>query len=238
MRPDLEREAERLLLDYRRLFKSIDRKAAGQTSRAYGGVVGSVKRQWFAGLAERLVKLAWSRLGADGSRLELNSQRQKIPMRPGYLEKLDGETRAHILASDEEYTCPANVGKQIWIDGRLAMGIECTNHTGNETLKRILVDFMLLKSVFPEMRCYLFQLESQLGGDYSAHNEITYGSQSTVTLLSHFPDVDLKIFTFLKGERKADRPIHKPEFFKPLEKGRVLQAIDLLADDLARFAGK
>ncbi len=236
MRLDLEKEVDRLSLDYERVIKSIDREAADQTSRAYGGVVRAVKGQWVEDLTERLIELAWDRLEADRSRLEVNPQRHRIPMESGYLEKLDDETRAHILASDEEYTYPANVDKQICVDGKFVMGIECKSYTENAMLKRILVDFTLLKFAFPKLRCHLFQLESQLGGDYSAHNEITYGSKSTLTLMSHFPDVDLKIFTFLKGERKVDRPIHKPEFFKPLEKGRVLQAIDILADDMAQYA--
>ena len=238
MRPDLEKEVDRLLLEYEHVFKSIDREAERQTSRAYGGVVRATKGKWFEAFTERLIELAWDRLEADRSRLKVNPQRHKILMGSGYLDKLDDEMRAHILASDEEYAYPANVDKQIVIDGKFVMGIECKNYTENAMLKRILVDFTLLKFVFPKLRCYLFQLESQLGGDYSAHNEITYGSKSSVILMSHFPDVDLKIFTFLKGERKVDRPIHKPEFFKPLEKSRVLQAIDLLADDLARFTGQ
>ena len=51
---------------------------------------------------------------------------------------------------------------------------------------------------------YLVQLESQLGGDYSELNDITYGSPATHALLSHV-DVELKIITLLKGERKVDK---------------------------------
>ena len=32
-------------------------------------------------------------------------------------------------------------------------------------IKRILIDFHLLKTIFPNISCYLFQLESQLGGE-------------------------------------------------------------------------
>jgi len=101
-------------------------------------------------------------------------------------------------------------------------------------LKRILVDFSLLKTVFPNISCYLFQLESQLGGDYCDLNEVTFGSKPTHTLMSYFPEVKLQIFTFLKGERKIDRPIHKSEYFKPLEKSRIEKAVFMLSKDLER----
>jgi len=62
-------------------------------------------------------------------------------------------------------------------------------------LKRILVDFMLFRQVFQKLNCVLFQLESQLGGDYaSIQSKVIYGSPSTHTLLSHF-DIDLHIIT-------------------------------------------
>lgn len=64
-------------------------------------------------------------------------------------------------------------------------------------LKRILVDFKLLKTPASHFKCYLFQLESQLGGDYSELNEKTFEAIH-ITLLSYFKEVDLKIFTFLK----------------------------------------
>ena len=102
-------------------------------------------------------------------------------------------------------------------------------------IKRILVDFSLLKTIFPNISCYLFQLESQLGGDYCDLREITFGSKPTHTLMSYFPEVKLKIFTFLKGERKVDEPIHKQAYFKPLEKIQVEKAISLLATDLQKF---
>ena len=99
-------------------------------------------------------------------------------------------------------------------------------------IKRILVDFHLLKTILPKITCYLFQLESQLGGDYSKLNKITYGSFSTHTLMSYFQNVELNIFTFLEGERKIDSPIHKQEYFKPLKKDKIKEAIILLSNDL------
>ena len=53
--------------------------------------------------------------------------------------------------------------------------------------------------------------------------------------MSYFPMVKLNIFTFLKGERKVDEPIHKEEHFKPLERIQVEKAISLLANDLKNY---
>lgn len=100
-------------------------------------------------------------------------------------------------------------------------------------LKRILVDFMLLKTQFPNLKCYLFQLESQLGGDYSKLKEKTFGSHSTHTLLSYFQNVHLNIFTFLEKERLIDKPIHK--YFKPLKKTQVKKAMNIIANELKEF---
>ncbi len=50
----------------------------------------------------------------------------------------------------------------------------------NAMLKRILVDFTLFRQVFRELNCVLFQLESQLGGDFaSIRKKVIYGSPST-----------------------------------------------------------
>jgi len=70
--------------------------------------------------------------------------------------------------------------------------------------------------IYPNVKFVLFQLESQLGGDYSEiYKKVKVGSPSVHTLLSYF-DIDLNIITLLRGERKVDEPIHKEKFFKPL----------------------
>lgn len=103
-------------------------------------------------------------------------------------------------------------------------------------LKRILVDFRLLKTSYPDVVCCLLQLESMLGGQYS--NPLAspqLGSPSSHTLMSMFPDIDLNIVTLLRGERKVNRPIHKPEFFKPLEIDCLDHAIGALGKMLSPF---
>jgi hypothetical protein len=83
------------------------------------------------------------------------------------------------------------------------------------------------KKQLKNLHCVLFQLESQLGGDYSQPNkDIILGSYSTHTLLSYF-DVDLIIITLLEGERKVDKPIHKKEYYKELRPENLYKAIDV-----------
>jgi len=102
--------------------------------------------------------------------------------------------------------------------------------------KRILVDFTLLKQAFPNLKCVLLQLESQLTGDYSEPSKsIIYGSASTHTLLSYF-DVDLNIITLLEGERKVNAPIHKLEYFKEMTEPALQRAVNTLKELLAEFA--
>lgn len=57
---------------------------------------------------------------------------------------------------------------QMFIEERFALVMECKAYTENAMLKRILVDFTLLKNVYPDLSFVLLQLESQLGGDYSS----------------------------------------------------------------------
>ena len=104
-------------------------------------------------------------------------------------------------------------------------------------LKRILLDFRLLKSLHPNLVCCLLQLESQLGGGYfEPLADPQVGSPSTHTLMSYFPEVDLNIITLLEGERKIDRPIHRTEYFKELDPEILEHAIEGFSQLLAPYA--
>ncbi|GAA8155009.1 hypothetical protein BTM245_01940 [Helicobacter pylori] len=123
-----------------------------------------------------------------------------------------------------------SVDKHIFVDNQLVMGIECKNYTENAMLKRILVDFHLLKTLYPNISCYLFQLENQLGGDYSALPETLLGSKPTHSIMSYFESVNLNIVTLLKGERNINQPTHKN--FKPLDEQILIKAIKLIENEL------
>jgi hypothetical protein len=79
----------------------------------------------------------------------------------------------------------------------------------------------------------LFQLESQLTGDYSSLPETVFGSASTHSIMSYFENVDLHIFTLLEDERSITKPIHT--FFKPLKHGNVEKAVKLLEKYMKEF---
>ena len=102
-------------------------------------------------------------------------------------------------------------------------------------IKRILFDADLMKEVAGCETYYLLQLESQLGGDYSELNDVTYGSPSTNALMSHV-DINLEIITLLKGERKIDEPIHKPAYFKELKIKQLEKALMIFVKALEPYA--
>jgi Fe-S cluster biosynthesis and repair protein YggX len=225
---------DEIIHDYETVVKVVEKNASKQTDRAYGGVVRTVKGKLQEHITEEIVKLAWKNLGGETSRLLINSKKIHIPIQRSYIEHLaNEEVRKHICKNIKNYFYGLSVDKHIFIDGKFTMGIECKAYTENAMIKRILIDFHLLKTLYPDISCFLFQLESQLGGDYSGLPETVFGSTSTHSIMSYFEDVDLNIFTFLKGERDIENPIHKT--FKPLEHKMVEKAVKLIESYLKKF---
>ncbi|WP_120981814.1 restriction endonuclease [Helicobacter pylori] len=215
---------------YNSVVKDIDKDALEQHDRAYGGVIRSAKGKLLEHISEEIVKIAWQNIGAKANRLEINSNKIKIPIKDSYIENIaNKQVRAYILERKKDYYYGLSVDKHIFVDNQLVMGIECKAYTENAMLKRILVDFHLLKTLYPNISCYLFQLESQLGGDYSALPETLLGSKPTHSM-SYFESVNLNIVTLLKGERDINQPIHKN--FKPLEKQILNKTIKLMENEL------
>ena len=116
------------------------------------------------------------------------------------------------------------------------MGVECKSYAENAMLKRILVDFRLLKTLHPNLVCCLLQLESMLTGSYSQPTAAPQlASPRTHTLMSYFPEAELHIITLLEGERRVKKPIHKPEFFKPMLAENLVLAINKFSDLLSPY---
>jgi hypothetical protein len=236
MKSNLIRKIDELITNYNSVVKDVDKNANEEEDRAYGGVVRSVKGKLQEHITEEIINIAWESIGGKNERLLIDSKKQKIPIQKDYIMQIgDNEVKQYILSNISDYFFGLSVDKQIYIDKKLVIGIECKVYTENAMIKRILVDFSLLKTIFPNISCYLFQLESQLGGDYCDLKEITFGSKPTHTLMSYFPKVKLNVFTFLKGERKVDEPIHKERYFKHLEKIQIEKAISLLANDFKKY---
>ncbi|MCY4312171.1 MAG: restriction endonuclease [Gammaproteobacteria bacterium] len=212
---------QEIIKSYNLIVGGIDDKANyDEPERAYGGVVRAAKGKMLESITRHLVRIAWQELGQDDSRLSTGKIRTyKIHVKEDYVQNLkDVEVREYILENLDNHYYRTQVDVHVFVDNHFVLGIECKAYTENAMLKRILVDFMLLKHVHKNLACCLIQLESQLGGDYSKPlSRVQYGSASTHTLMSFFEMVDLNIITILKGERKVDRPIHKPNYFKKLD---------------------
>jgi Fe-S cluster biosynthesis and repair protein YggX len=225
---------DEIIHDYETVVKVVDTDASEQTDRAYGGVVRTVKGKLQEHITEKIIRLAWKNLGGKSSQLLIDKKKIHIPIQETYVNHLSNkEVREYISKNIKNYFYGLSVDKHIFIDGKFVMGIECKAYTENAMIKRILIDFHLLKTLYPNISCFLFQLESQLGGDYSKLPGTVFGSTSTHSIMSYFEDVDLNIFTFLKGERNIENPIHKN--FKPLEHNIVEKAVKLIENHLKEF---
>jgi hypothetical protein len=226
-------EIQEIISAYDKLVRNIESKATtSKDGRAYGGIVRAGKGKLVESIARILVQLAWKRLEQDQDRLEIIGKRIKIPIKQDYIEKLvDEEVKKHIKENVKDYYYPYKPDVLVSIDNKVVLEIECKAYTENAMFKRILVDATLLKTQFPDIQFVLLQLESQLGGDFSELKDVTYGSTSTHSLLSYF-DIDLHIITLLEGERRVDKPIHKPQFFKPLARESLEKSIDIVSEIL------
>lgn len=212
----------------------MDAQEAEETGeRAYGGVLRAQKGKLQEVITHSLIMIAWNELSNDPNRIDINSKKIKLPIQESYLDKIQNRAvKEHIKNNKQDYVYGLSVDKHVFIDGQFALACECKAYAENAMIKRILIDFTFLKSEYPKLQCYLIQLESQLGGDYSNPNQTTtYGSQSTHTIMSYF-DVDLNIITLLEGERKVKRPIHKSQYFKPLSKSTLEAAKDSMKQGL------
>lgn len=190
---------------------------AGRRRAVKGGHV-----EW---IAEKIVLEAWTRVGKNIHELGFDSAKYPVHIPEEYYERLDEETELY-LRNRETKRHMIQVDKHITIDGNFVIGIECKSYTENAMMKRILVDFLLLKQPNPSIDCVLLQLESQLTGDYNLARNSQHGSGPTHSLLAQFPEIDLKIITLLEGERRVNQEITLPAYRKHLEFDNVEYAVN------------
>ena len=223
-----------LISSYNQVVGGIDEQAAGDTERAYGGVIRAAKGKLVEEMAQHLVTLAWRENAGNPERLTFgDTKRYQLPINSAYVDRLPAAVKQEIAARKSRYYYNVQVDVHVFVDKKLVMGVECKAYAETAMLKRILVDFSLLKSLHPNLICCLLQLESMLGGDYSEPvktNSVVLGSPSAHTLMSYFSEVDLNILTLLEGERKVDRPIHIAAYFKELPPSRLNHVIGHLQD--------
>jgi hypothetical protein len=240
MNVNTKKQLELLKLKYDQTMEIMEHgaaKAIKEEGRAYGGFVRMAKGKIQEYMTEQLVRISWrDELGQSESRLLINSDKIKIPVRNEYIERIeDKSVREYIIKNLSKFYYGLSVDKHVFIDRKFVIGIECKAYTENAMIKRILVDFHLLKTKYPKLKCLLFQLESQLGGDYGEGLKSPKGSSPTHSIMSYFDAVDLTIVTLLEGDRKVDRPINKPEFFKELKIQHLETAIEKLIIGMQEF---
>lgn len=234
---EIEKGIRGIIKAYEFLVSGIEKKAQNNVEkRAYGGIIRAGKGELVESIAKELLNMAWvGVLGNDPKRLEIKRNSISVPLKKEYIEKIKNpEVKKFIKENLDKYFYPLQLDWHVFIDNKFQLAIECKSYTENAMLKRILVDFTLLKELYKDLDCILLQLESQLGGDYSKLTIPIFGSTSTHTLLSYF-DVDLHIITLLEGERKVDKPIHKKEFYKPLKKEHVQYALNYFKNILKKY---
>jgi hypothetical protein len=226
-------EIQEIINAYEKLVLGIEKEALGNVEgRAYGGIIRAGKGKLVESIAKHVTTLAWKKLGEPEYKIKITKKSATIPIRKDYVDKMKNEeVKNYIKRNIRDYMYKLAPDWVVLIDNKPAVAIECKAYTENAMLKRILVDCTLLKQLYQNMNFVLFQLESQLGGDYSDLKGTPYGSPSTHTLLSYF-DIELFIITLLKGERKVDQPIHKKAFFKPLTKESLENAINTMSEIL------
>ena len=172
---------------------------AGQIRGAKGDLVENI--------VDVIVKLAWHEIGGEKDRLEIKKHTGKISIDEDYVETLTPEyVREHIEQNKGKYIYKVELDRAVKIDNKIILGIECKSYIENAMFKRTLKDFeLIVKLLYPELLFCVFQFENSLGGDYGTVSEQRQlGSESTHTLLSHTPAVNLEIITLLDGDRKSD----------------------------------
>ncbi len=219
------------------LIQYYDQRMEEMSRMTRPGNIRSAKGKLVEDVTQRIVQLAWEKAGGDAGVLSFGDVKSySMPVQEDYIARQPPEVAAYIDTLRTQDLYQAHVDQHIFVDGELVMGIECKSYSENAMLKRILVDFWLLKFQHPNIVCCLLQLESQLTGDYSkplADPQI--GSSKTHVLMSYFPEVDLHIITLLEGERKIAQPIHRTEYFKELTPEILEHAIEEFAQLLAPY---
>jgi len=222
-----------LVLEVNAQVRGIEQVAKKDTYRAYGGITRAGKGALVEYLCKELINIAWNELGGKVDDMIFSKKKIPIPLKKDYLKSIKSpEIRSWIENNLEDFVFYGQVDVQVFIKNIFILGVECKAYSENAMLKRILVDFSLLKTIFPNLQCAILQLESQLTGDYSQiYNKTIFGSHGTHTLLSYF-DIDLNIITLLNDERKVEKPIHKPDFLKSLEKKSLVKTVNKFIDIL------
>ena len=192
-----------------------------------GGKTRGKKGSLVPVLAQGVVRLAWRELNYSENALSFKSKyKVELKIQPDYIKVLAKEIQIDIKENLDKYKYNLFIDVPVFYNNNLFAAIECKAYAENAMLKRVLFDAEIVRSNYPNIKNVLFQLESQMGGDYSDINKpLHLGSGPSRALMSFFPKVTLHVITLLEGDRKIDKPIHKKEYYKPLTKESVERAV-------------
>jgi hypothetical protein len=204
----IEQRSKEIIDFYNRKTKKVWRERRGGPLRSFAG-------SFVETLCEMVVEHAWAELGGKKSRIRFDKRKYEIR---------DEKGNVYGLSQD----------KQVYVDDKFVLSIECKAYCEVAMYKRIMVDALLLQTRFKDLNFCLFQRESMLGGDFSESIN-PKGSPSVNVINFYFPSVKMGIVTLLEGERTIDEPLHKKEFFKPLKPERVTHAIRYFMEALEPF---
>ena len=197
---------EDIKLKYKKAILESQKLYANRRDQDTAGAVRYTKGKIVEDITKDIAKVAWSKISSDESRLRID--KKKIT----------------IKTNDEVYKLSQDL--HIFIDNVFRISVECKSYTEVAMYKRILVDATLLKKAVPTINAFfVLQLENFLGGDYGVKIEAE-GSDSVITLNRVFPEVNISVITLLDGDRHIKKPLHIPEYFKPLRDERLDHAIE------------
>ncbi len=196
---DIQSEYKRAILESQKLY-------AGRKSKDTAGAVRYTKGKIVEDITKDIIKAAWSKISPDETRLRMDKK------------------KVTIKTNDEVYKLSQDI--HVYIDNVFRVSVECKSYTEVAMYKRILVDASLLKEALPTINAFfIVQLENFLGGDYGKDIEAK-GSESVITLNRLYPQINITVITLLYGDRDIKKPLHEPEYFKPLGEERLRYAIE------------
>ena len=197
---------EDIKLKYKKAILESQKLYADRRAQDTAGAVRYTKGKIVEDITKDIAKVAWSKISSDEARLRMD--KKKIV----------------IKTNDEVYKLSQDL--HIFIDNVFRISVECKSYTEVAMYKKILIDATLLKKAVPSINAFfVVQLENFLGGDYGLKIEAK-GSDSVITLNRVFPKVNISVITLLDGNRHIKKPLHIPEYFKPLRDERLNHAIE------------
>ena len=213
--------------DLNSLVSYYEEEIRGLQVEKLAGQVRTKKGKLVEELARRVVRLAWHELNYPENSLTFQSRyKVELKIQYEYVKMLAKEIQIDIEENLDKYKYKLNIDVPVFHNNSLFVAIECKAYAENAMLKRVLFDAEIVRRNYPKIKNILFQLESQMGGDYSDTNKpLHLGSGPSRALMSFFPKVTLHVITLLEGERNINKPIHKKEYYKPLTRESVELAV-------------